>query len=283
MTYRVEDLIPVVASLADKYTGKDSSSIPYTKAQQLMGAVLYCIREYEQGGGVGTGLLDTASEPAAAAAYQAGYQIVLDKVKAAQDRCSEIWMEFKSYGSRAYQETFVDGMKAFFLYYDARFQPQDHLLTLDYPLLDAGQELTGIDRIDHYIRCVELEQFFLRQLPEEYIYYVLCAYHEDYDELLINVAEVVYRNLIGCMIAGKRIDCRPYTVPEQARLKAFAADGSRNGLESLLGERIDYLVLRQMGGSEALAKYLKCDVKDFCAELLRAAEYDCLGQVLALG
>lgn len=283
MTYKMEELIPVVAALAEEYTGRESSSIPYSKARQLMGAVLYCIREYEQGGKTGAGLLDTASEREAAAAYQAGYQIVLDKVKAAQNRCSEVWMEFKSYGSRAYQETVVDGLNAFFQYYDARFQPQEHLLTLDYPLLDTRQDLTGIDRIDHYIRCVELEQWFLSRLPEEYIDYVLCAYHEDYDELLLNVAEVVCRNLIGCMIAGKQIDSRPYTGPELERLKAFAAGRGRAGLEEVLGERIDYLVLRKMGGTEALAKYLKCDVKNFCAELLHAAKYGCLEQVLALG
>lgn len=47
MQYKTEELIPIVAKLAEKYTAKESTSITYEKAQQLMGAVVYCIREYE--------------------------------------------------------------------------------------------------------------------------------------------------------------------------------------------------------------------------------------------
>ena len=47
MQYKTEELIPIVAKLAEKYTAKESTSITYEKAQQLMGAVIYCICEYE--------------------------------------------------------------------------------------------------------------------------------------------------------------------------------------------------------------------------------------------
>jgi len=47
MSFETEELLPIVAELADKYTGKESSSITYEKARQLMEAVLYCIHEYE--------------------------------------------------------------------------------------------------------------------------------------------------------------------------------------------------------------------------------------------
>lgn len=48
MDYKMEDLLPVVAELAEKYTSKESTSLPYEKARQLMEAVLYCIREGEE-------------------------------------------------------------------------------------------------------------------------------------------------------------------------------------------------------------------------------------------
>ena len=43
--YEMEELVPIVGRLARKYTSGDSTSISYEKAEQLMGAVLYCIRE----------------------------------------------------------------------------------------------------------------------------------------------------------------------------------------------------------------------------------------------
>ena len=45
MGYGMNDLIPVVARLAEKYVGGDSTSVTYEKAEQLMEAVLYCIHE----------------------------------------------------------------------------------------------------------------------------------------------------------------------------------------------------------------------------------------------
>jgi hypothetical protein len=45
MKYSQEELMPVVAKLAARYTSNESTSISYDKARQLMGAVIYCIKE----------------------------------------------------------------------------------------------------------------------------------------------------------------------------------------------------------------------------------------------
>ena len=41
----MEELLPVVAWLAQKYTGGESSSVTYERARYLMEAVIYCIEE----------------------------------------------------------------------------------------------------------------------------------------------------------------------------------------------------------------------------------------------
>ena len=43
--YEPEELLPLVARLAKKYTGGESTSVTYETAQYLMEAVLYCINE----------------------------------------------------------------------------------------------------------------------------------------------------------------------------------------------------------------------------------------------
>ena len=40
MTYKMEELLPVVGKLAEKYTSFESTSVTYEKAEQLMGAAL---------------------------------------------------------------------------------------------------------------------------------------------------------------------------------------------------------------------------------------------------
>ena len=44
MDYTMEELLPVVGKLTEKYTGFSSTSVTYETARQLMEAVLYCLR-----------------------------------------------------------------------------------------------------------------------------------------------------------------------------------------------------------------------------------------------
>ena len=48
MDYEMEELVPIVGKLAEKYTANESTSITYEKAEQLMGAILYCIHELKE-------------------------------------------------------------------------------------------------------------------------------------------------------------------------------------------------------------------------------------------
>lgn len=51
MIYEMEALSPLTAKLAEKYTSKESSSVTWERAGKLMGAVRYCLREWEAKGG----------------------------------------------------------------------------------------------------------------------------------------------------------------------------------------------------------------------------------------
>ena len=43
MDYQMEELLPIVSELAQKYAGFESTSITYEKAQSLMEAVIFCL------------------------------------------------------------------------------------------------------------------------------------------------------------------------------------------------------------------------------------------------
>lgn len=194
--YGIEELIPVVARLAKKYTDAKSSSITYECAEQLMEAVIYCIGEYEDSGetkmGEGdlSGMVDV-QKLAAADAYQLGYKLVVEKAKAANKLYNEIMENFCDYGSRALYDTMAVGMPEFFLRYNARFAPQDELLMLDYPTHKPLGNLKGIDRIYYYLVCIKEEQEFLRCFPQGYVEEVCTAYHREYGELFINLSEII--------------------------------------------------------------------------------------------
>ncbi len=104
---KMEELVSIVGELTGKYTGYESTSITYEKAEQLMGAVLYCIREVGQAGG-GTAVF--SKEISAGLLYERGAFLVEEKTKKALALYNEILPEFDSYGNRFLQDTFAEGI-----------------------------------------------------------------------------------------------------------------------------------------------------------------------------
>ncbi|WP_051835007.1 DUF6179 domain-containing protein [Lacrimispora celerecrescens] len=282
MSFETEELLPIVAELADKYTGKESSSITYEKARQLMEAVLYCIHEYETDPAKSQELLTMDEKAAAKKVYSLGYETVLRNVKEAQILYNKIIPDFKYYENQCYYDTFVKGIPSFFLYYDPRFQPQNHILTLDYPVLNPVHSLQGIDAISAFIKCVSLEQIFLGKLPDEYVFYVLRAYSPDHEELIINLTGIVLRNVLGCRMAGKRINTQGYTPGELGRLIDYVNHNDSAELKQDMEGLVDELVRSGYDGLEELGDYLKADLHDYCFELKNAVENQCLDSILAI-
>lgn len=196
--YAMEELLPLVQKLVEKYTSKESSSVTYEKAQQLMEAVIYCINQSIDSEAV---MAVGQDKPPADLLYKEGYQRVLAKTRLAKDIYDGLIENFEDYGCKNYRDTIIKGMPAFFMKYDARFAPQDHLLTLDYPLMaDDRQEalnLCGIDLIIFYLQCIRKEQRFLTKFEPEAIRQLLRSIQPEYEELYLD-------NICEPIIEGRR-------------------------------------------------------------------------------
>ena len=141
MNYTMEELVPIVGKLADKYTSCESTSITYEKADQLMEAVLYCIHELEKDGGDFAVSTDGMS---AQQAYETGFGCVERKVKKALHLYNAVLPDFRPYENQCLYRSFVLELPHFFQRYDIRFAPQDTILILDYPVLKDISQYTGI-------------------------------------------------------------------------------------------------------------------------------------------
>ncbi len=247
MEYGIEELLPVVKYLTEKYTSKESTSITYEKAQQLMGAVLYCIEEREMylrgvNGSEHTQIVERGAGKSAMEAYKEGFQLVMDKVSEAKTIYEEIMVNFDSYGSLCCYDTVVRGMPAFFVHYDARFFPQNHMLTLDYPLLvNMPDELCGVDLIYSYLKAIRLEQRFLQAFPRTYIIEAQKEYHRGYKELFLNVSALVMRYIVRRMLE------------QEMEVRKGSVEEIEHKMKTLL-----HLFMEQ--------EYRKREEKDFCVE-----------------
>lgn len=284
-----EEIFPVLRRLTEKYTSKESTSVTNVRAQSLMEAVLYCMNEavcnpeaLEQGTDVPEIMGRPFGDLSADELYRRGLELVLQKVGKAKEIYNGLLPDFSVYRNRAYKDTMLKGMPEFFLYYDVRFEPQNHLLTLDYPLLTAvDEEWTGIDRIYKYLFRVRLENQFLTRFPEAYVLQVLERFHPDHEELLINICEVILKNALGHMLAGKPFDGKQdvFSSQELSRLELKLYVLKRGELERLLKSLLKEFVFKYCEDSEALWQYFSGYLGEAAGEILRCTEHECLDRI----
>ena len=275
MEYELAELLPIVESLSRKYTRNESTSISYETAQKLMEAVLYCIQEMEYA---------SADLPAAvlsaADAYTLGYAAVLRKTKQTAERYNTLMDRFSSYGNRAYEETIAQGFPAFFRWYDPLFAPQEHILTLDYPLLRPLEALCGIDRIAAYLECIEIEQRFLRCFSEEFICSALSKHHPQWEGLFLNLPYHVLKKLLCLLMLDIHQEKERFSDIDYINLRTKLNGLSKEALKEKLTTLFQQFCAQYFPQDTAMEAYLEYAVGDIAAELWLGLEKDCLSHIV---
>lgn len=270
MKYEMEDLVPIVAKLAEGYTSKESTSITYERAQQLMEAVLYSIREAEKAGQFS---LIQKDELSTERMYAIGVKCVEDKTKEALDLYNGIMTHFSSYGNQCLYDTVVKGLPEFFKWYDCKYDPQNTILTLDYPILMDISEHTGIDKIYDFLICIQLEQIFLNKFPPEYVMEILTKYDKQYKLMIDNLCEIVLVNVICHMLAGKEISILDFEPEEYLKMQALIQTENLSDLREKLKNAVNVLIREYYENDEKLMEYLYKTVDNIAVRMKCAADY----------
>ena len=264
ISYEAEDLVPIVAELAKRYTSGESSSITYEAAGRLMEAVLYCIREFEKGEAFS---LTTGEKLPAGKCYERGLELVEKKVQDALKLYNRMMLYFSSYGNRCLQNTVGKGMPEFFKWYDYRLNPQDTLLTLDYPILMDLSADTGIDRIYGYLLCISLEQKFLRKFPRDFVREALAEYDSRYQWMIDNLCEVVLFKVIRYIVLDKNLTEPDFSPEELSGLQKIIREKSLEELREKLKEAVDDLVDDYFEEDENLKTYLYAAIQNISVRM----------------
>ena len=251
MNYEMDELVPIVAKLAEGYTSKESTSITYDRAQQLMEAVIYSINEGEQS----DFSLVQNNKISPEKMYVIGAKCVEEKTKEALKIYNEIITHFSSYGNMCLYDTVVRGLPEFFKWYDCIYEPQNTILTLDYPVLTDISEYTGIDKIHKYILCIQLEQKFLSRFSDEYVIEILSGYDKNYKLIIDNICEIVLMNVLSHILDGEKI-----------------SELSLSDLREKLKNSVSVLVSDHYKNDDKLMEYLYKAVDNIAVRMKNAAE-----------
>lgn len=272
--YEMNELLPVVAMLAKQYTGIESSSVTYEKANQLMEAVIYAIREVENSGEA----LLAKQEQNAMQSYKTGAKLVRKKTEELLKYYETQKNDFCAYGNAILEDFWQKGIIRFFQYYDEKFEPQNTLLALAYPVFADLSEVCGIDCMDLYVRSLAAEQQFLAKFGEDYVRMVLSAYHADYGEISENMAGIVFGNVIGHLLVEKRLAER-LCEGDLQRIYDFSASLGKDSLKEKIIEAAEIFLQQHYDGGEQVLSYMMKGLPDICARIGNAVAYGHLDKI----
>lgn len=277
MDYEMEELVPIVGKLAEKYTSHESTSITYEKAEQLMGAVLYCIHELWESSGNAPSLNKKLS---AQRAYEMGAAYVREKTGKALDLYNRILPEFFHYENKCLYDTFVKGIPEFFKWYDIQFEPQNTILTLDYPLLKDISEYTGIDKIFEFIKSIGLEQKFLKLFPAGYVINILSKDNRNWQESMDNICEIVFTHVIGHIMLGKSLTVIELKETDYFYMQEMFEQIALEDIKKHLEVTLEIYIKNYYENDRELLNYLSGAISGIVVRLKNAADNKVLGNII---
>lgn len=276
--YTMEEIFPVVAKLAEQYAGYESTSVTYERAQQLMEAVVYCVREYEASGVNGV----MTSRPEAEQAYKLGYDIAVRKVHEMKSLYHQMIGDFKSYGVLCLEDTVLRGIPEFLKWYDVRYAPQNTLLTLDYPILRDISKSSGIDAVYTYVKSICLEQDFLAAFDAVYIQQLLRSYSSGYKDMIENVCSIVLTNALGHILARKPLDNPGFVQEDYVNIGRMLENRSVANIERQLAAVLREFISTYFENKNELLEYLSLDMENISVRVGNAFTYGRPGRVFLL-
>ena len=277
MDYEMEELVPIVGKLAEKYTSHESTSITYEKAEQLMGAVLYCIHELWESSGNAPSLNEKIP---AQRAYEIGAEYVEKKTEEALDLYNRILPEFCHYENKCLYDTFVKGIPEFFKWYDIQFEPQNKILTLDYPILKDISEYTGIDKIFEFIKSIGLEQKFLKLFPAGYVINILSKDNRNWKESMDNICEIVFIHVIGHIMLGKSLTVIELEENDYFYMQEMFEQTALEDIKKHLEAALEIFIKNYYENDRELLNYLSGAISGIVVRLKNAADNKVLGNII---
>lgn len=236
----MEELIPIVGKLTQRYTSLERTSVTYETANQLMGVVLYCLREAEYASdhalvsGGGTDVWE---------AYETGLLGVKEKVKHALSLYHALMPQFCAYGNRCLSDLFTRGMPEF-------------------------------------LSCIRLEQVFLTKMPKDAVLRQLFGYDPMYEDLTENICEIVLTDLIVHFCLKKPFAEEHPEQKDALRLQKIVRDMDLPGMKVLCGNVLKAIAGEYGEEEANLCSYFSQVACDIAVRLKCAADHGTLADFI---
>lgn len=106
----------------------------------------------------------------------------------------------------SYDDTIEYGLSVFFSKYEMFFKPHENQGSIDYQIPINILMFKGIEYIEKYICILSYESELCNKFKPTELIMLLKNYDSNYEELLINIFQLVLFNVLGRVLCGKNLD-----------------------------------------------------------------------------
>ncbi|WP_455682617.1 DUF6179 domain-containing protein [Thomasclavelia sp.] len=263
------DLIRVKVELMElleikmgQFTG-GNSSVSKERGQALMDANIYLIGLYLKQFEI-IKSIECLRTVAIKEIYNQGCRLLKELLHYSKIEVEQFLKELMKIDLYVYHDTLYRGLPLFFTSYNFDYNPQDTILTFDYPTYKQLSNKQGIERFLEYFKLVQLENSFYKLFSVDQITKMLFYYHPDYQALIFNVTKLLLKQLILKQLIKRSFSYLYLTKNELDKIiRKF--DSSKN-IESLIYEAFDELII-SLHLEYQLCNYLQTGLKEITVEL----------------
>ena len=207
--------IQLLAKRTERFTGGESSSVKVETAQRILQSIFYSIGIYLKSFLDPDMSIAVLKQKPLPELYQHGKKLIEIQLDSTKQLFYKIQNDHLITDNCAYNDTLLDGIPGFFPAYDVDFAAHDTPASIDYPLSNDKMDLVGIEYISSYLQKLFLENEFCKNFPVHDIHCLLRGYDDHYQDLLINIFELVLTNAVGSSLANKSVQLRVLPLDRQ--------------------------------------------------------------------
>lgn len=263
-----------------KYNGNENSSVRKEIMEDILNSNIYTINIY----------LKTIKNPDEAVKLlkekdlKALYQVGRKKINTMLNIIRVMYIKVKenklNIQNDTYNDTIIAGISGFLKIYDPDFKAQDMKITADYPLYNnLIGKLYGVEFIKEYLNSIYLENTFCKKFSEEKIEYLLYGYSHDYQELIINIFEIVFLEAIACKLVKRNIQDLAISTSELNEIYKLLENKEKIKVKNIIITAYQDVLYELKLDNENYKKYIEENIDDIIEIIINAVKQETLDKV----
>ena len=273
-------ILQLLDEIVYKYNGSDSTSIRKEIVEEISNSNNYIISIYLKTFRNPDEAVKIVKEKGLKMAYQEGRKKIDRMLNIIRIMYIKVKQSKLNIENDTYNDTIIDGIQGFLKIYDPDFKAQDMKITADYPLYNnLIGKLDGVEFIKEYLSLLYLENLFCKKFSEEKIKYLLYGYSHDYQELIINIFEIVLLETIACKLVKRDMRDLMISTEELNKIYLTFENKDKVAIENIINEVYKEICNELLLDNAELQRYIKKNLNSLVDIITNAVKQNTLDKV----